>query len=189
MNDRIRWSFARPTHRRFGALDPGEKQRLQRVRPCWRTTRHAAMRVSGRLRKRIEEVFGWTKTAAGFRKTRRRGLARVGWMFTSRPRLTIKFCCQAGGSRGVVTPGFCQTLRDDSKNHQNRRGACFNDAPSATLERITHWDLTNHSTMIFSAAARHDSSQARIVRACPRRRWRDRPLREMSLGGKARAGA
>ena len=82
MNDRIRWSFARPTHRRSGALDPGEKQRLQRVRPCWRTTRHAGYAVSGRLRKRIEEVFGSTKAAAGFRKTRRRGLARVGWMFT-----------------------------------------------------------------------------------------------------------
>ena len=27
-------------------------------------------------------VFGWTKAAAGFRKTRHRGLARVGWMFT-----------------------------------------------------------------------------------------------------------
>jgi hypothetical protein len=37
--------------------------------------------VSGRVRKRIEEVFGWTK-AAGFRKTRHRGLARVSWMFT-----------------------------------------------------------------------------------------------------------
>jgi len=73
INDR----FARPTHRRFGALDPGEKQRLQRVRPCWRTTRHAGYAVSGRLRKRIEEVFGSTKAAAGFRKTRRRGLARV----------------------------------------------------------------------------------------------------------------
>jgi hypothetical protein len=34
------------------------------------------------LRKRIEEVFGWTKAAAGFRETRHRGLARVGWMFT-----------------------------------------------------------------------------------------------------------
>ena len=34
------------------------------------------------LRKRIEEVFGWTKGAAGFRKTHHRGLARVGWMFT-----------------------------------------------------------------------------------------------------------
>ena len=47
-----------------------------------RTTRHAGYVVSGRLRKRIEEVFGWTKAAAGFRKTRHRGLARVGWMFT-----------------------------------------------------------------------------------------------------------
>ena len=34
------------------------------------------------MRKRIEEVFGWTKGAAGFRKTHHRGLARVGWMFT-----------------------------------------------------------------------------------------------------------
>jgi IS5 family transposase len=47
-----------------------------------RTTRHAGYAVSGRVRQRIEEVFGWTKTTAGFRKTHHRGLARVGWMFT-----------------------------------------------------------------------------------------------------------
>jgi transposase len=47
-----------------------------------RTTRHPGYAVSGRVRKRIEEVFGWTKTAAGFGKTHHRGLARVGWMFT-----------------------------------------------------------------------------------------------------------
>ena len=47
-----------------------------------RTTRHPGYAVSGRVRKRIEEVFGWAKTAAGFRKTRHRGVARVGWMFT-----------------------------------------------------------------------------------------------------------
>jgi hypothetical protein len=47
-----------------------------------RTTRHPGYAASGRLRKRIEEVFGWTKVAAGFRKTRHRGLARVGWIFT-----------------------------------------------------------------------------------------------------------
>ena len=34
------------------------------------------------MRKRIEEVFGWTKATAGFRKTRHRGLERVGWIFT-----------------------------------------------------------------------------------------------------------
>jgi transposase len=47
-----------------------------------RTTRHPGYAVSGRLRKRIEEMFGLTKAAAGFRKTRHRGLARVGWLFT-----------------------------------------------------------------------------------------------------------
>jgi transposase len=47
-----------------------------------RTTRHPGYAVSGRVRKRIEEVFGWAKAAAGFRQTHHRGLARVGWMFT-----------------------------------------------------------------------------------------------------------
>ena len=47
-----------------------------------RTTRHPGYAISQRKRKRIEEVFGWMKAAAGFRKTRHRGTARVGWMFT-----------------------------------------------------------------------------------------------------------
>jgi transposase/IS5 family transposase len=47
-----------------------------------RTTRHAGYAVSQRVRKRIEEVFGWMKTVGGQRKTRYRGTARVGWMFT-----------------------------------------------------------------------------------------------------------
>jgi len=33
-------------------------------------------------RKRIEEVFGWLKTVGLLRKTRHRGLLRVGWVFT-----------------------------------------------------------------------------------------------------------
>jgi hypothetical protein len=47
-----------------------------------RTTRHPGYAVSQRVRKRIEESFGWIKTAGGLRKTRHRGTARVGWMFT-----------------------------------------------------------------------------------------------------------
>ena len=47
-----------------------------------RTTRHPGYAVSGRMRKRIEELLGWTKGATGFRKTHHHGLARVGWMFT-----------------------------------------------------------------------------------------------------------
>jgi transposase len=47
-----------------------------------RTTRHGGYQVSLRVRKRIEEVFGWMKTIGGQRKTRYRGTPRVGWMFT-----------------------------------------------------------------------------------------------------------
>jgi transposase len=47
-----------------------------------RTTRHPGYALSQRKRKRIEEVFGWMKAAAASRKTRHRGTARVGWMFT-----------------------------------------------------------------------------------------------------------
>ncbi|MGH7253761.1 MAG: IS5 family transposase, partial [Nitrospiraceae bacterium] len=39
-----------------------------------RTTRHEGYRVSQRIRKRVEEIFGWMKTIGGFRRTRYRGL-------------------------------------------------------------------------------------------------------------------
>ena len=47
-----------------------------------RTTRHPGYGVSQRIRKRIEEAFGWIKTIAGQEKTRFRGVGRVGWAFT-----------------------------------------------------------------------------------------------------------
>jgi IS5 family transposase len=47
-----------------------------------RTTRHRGYALSQRVRKRIEEAFGWIKTVAGLKKTRFRGLARVDLAFT-----------------------------------------------------------------------------------------------------------
>lgn len=47
-----------------------------------RTTRHRGYVVSLRIRKRIEEAFGWIKTIAGQDKTKFRGRDRVGWAFT-----------------------------------------------------------------------------------------------------------
>ena len=38
--------------------------------------------ISQQKRKRVAEILGWVKTVAGLRKTRHRGVARVGWMFT-----------------------------------------------------------------------------------------------------------
>jgi transposase len=42
-----------------------------------RTTRHPGYAVSQRLRKRVEEIFGWTKSVANFRRTRYKGRART----------------------------------------------------------------------------------------------------------------
>ena len=47
-----------------------------------RTTRHPGYQASQRVRKRIEEAFGWIKTVGCLRKTRHRGTERVGWTFT-----------------------------------------------------------------------------------------------------------
>lgn len=46
-----------------------------------RTTRHPGYAISLRIRKRIEEVFGWIKAAAGLRKTRHKGTDRIDWVF------------------------------------------------------------------------------------------------------------
>jgi transposase len=42
-----------------------------------RTTRHPGYSISQRIRKRIEQVFGWAKTVGGLRRTRYRGLRRT----------------------------------------------------------------------------------------------------------------
>ena len=47
-----------------------------------RTTRHPGYAISQRIRKRIEEAFGWAKTVAGLRKARHRGLPKIDWQFT-----------------------------------------------------------------------------------------------------------
>jgi hypothetical protein len=46
-----------------------------------RTTHHPGYATSQRLRKRVEEIFGWIKTAGNLRKGRHRGIERVGWIF------------------------------------------------------------------------------------------------------------
>lgn len=43
-----------------------------------RTTRSLGYQTSQRIRKRVEEIFGWTKEIGGLRKTKHRGITRVG---------------------------------------------------------------------------------------------------------------
>jgi IS5 family transposase len=44
-----------------------------------RTTNHPNYAVSQRIRKRIEEGFGWMKTVGRIRKTMYRGIEKIGW--------------------------------------------------------------------------------------------------------------
>jgi transposase len=64
----IRPHVAQNTNRRRSAIDG-------------RTTRHAGYAASQRIRKRIEEAFGWIKSVAGMRKTKLRGLDKVALAF------------------------------------------------------------------------------------------------------------
>ena len=57
------------------ACDTGKARRRSNI--DGRTTRHPGYAASQRIRKRIEEIFGWLKTVAGWRKSRFRGLDRT----------------------------------------------------------------------------------------------------------------
>ena len=77
-----------------------------------RTTRHGGYAVSQRIRKRIEEAFGWIKTVAGQEKTSFRG--------RDRRRMGLYLCCrrlqsgagaQTGGGRLMAkAPRFAKAF-------------------------------------------------------------------------------
>jgi hypothetical protein len=86
----VRPHVARNTNGRRSAIDK-------------RTTRHPGYAASQRIRKRIEEAFGWIKTIAGLRKTKLRGLPKVDWAFLRGRRLqprpgaeAVSRTCSAG---------------------------------------------------------------------------------------------
>ncbi len=60
-------------------MGPKPSRRRSAIDKC--TTRHPGYTASMRIRKRIEEAFGWIKTVAGMRKTKLRGLDKVDWAF------------------------------------------------------------------------------------------------------------
>jgi transposase len=63
--------------RRCGGEVPGRRSGIDGV-----PTRHAGYAISLRIRKRIEETFGWAKSVAGLRKARPRGLPTFDRQFT-----------------------------------------------------------------------------------------------------------
>jgi hypothetical protein len=60
----------------------GAKHQLARLGDRWPHDAAYGLRDQQRIRKRIEEGFGWIKTVAGQEKASFRGRDRVGWAFT-----------------------------------------------------------------------------------------------------------
>ena len=65
-----------------GQLRPQHHPTVGPLRHRRRTTRHPGDVASQRIRKRIEEAFGWMKSVGGMRRPMLRGTDRVGWAFT-----------------------------------------------------------------------------------------------------------
>jgi transposase len=78
--DELRRMCVTPHIARNDAVTKTGKRRRSRIDA--RTTRHPGYAASQRVRKRIEEAFGWAKTIAGLGKARYRGTGRVGFRFT-----------------------------------------------------------------------------------------------------------
>src|SRR4051812_13718822 len=94
-----------------------------------RTTRHPGYAVSQRMRKRIEEGFGWIKTIAGLKKTKYRGLDKVGWSFAMAaaaynlirlPKLICATCPSAPSPTTTVRTSHHPSLRTGQLSRQNR---------------------------------------------------------------------
>jgi transposase len=95
-----------------------------------RTTRHEGYALSQKKRKRVEEIFGWLKTVGLMRKTRHRGVLRVGWMFT--------FAAAAYNLIRIRNLG--KVRRIDVKADQTPRSSCLADRPE--LERAWKSEAT-----------------------------------------------
>ena len=78
--DELRQMAVTPHIARNDAVTKTGKRRRSSV--DGRTTRHPGYAVSQRVRKRIEEAFGWAKAVAGLAKTKLRGTRRVAFRFT-----------------------------------------------------------------------------------------------------------
>jgi len=77
-----------------------------------RTTRHESYSTSQRIRKRIEEIFGWMKTVGGFRKTRYRGVDEPSWRRAGWARRTTWCAWRSWRSEGLAVR-LTQQPRDE----------------------------------------------------------------------------
>ncbi len=104
-----------------------------------RNTRHPGYAISQRIRKRVEEAFGWAKTVAGLRKMRHRGrlaIHSVPW-----PHMTLSDC-----------PNCSLRMYRDPVHRSDRV-----QLPRPTRNKITA-KLARHRTMIITGGRARQNS-------------------------------
>jgi len=81
-----------------------------------RTTRHSGYQVSQRIRKRVEEIFGWDKTVAGGRKLRYKGVERNGlwWELTAAAYNLLRMAkiAMAQATKGGTMPSKLKSAKE-----------------------------------------------------------------------------
>ena len=112
-----------------------------------RTTRHAGYAVSQRIRKQIEEAFGWIKMVAGQEQTKFRGCDRVGWAFSFAATAYNLTRCRSCWRRRHERAGELPTQPPLA----DRRGRQLGSRSSRYLRALA---------IITTAANRHSSSTA-----------------------------
>src|SRR5688572_22555001 len=98
-----------------------------------RTTRHPGYAVGQRIRKCVEEVFGWMKTVGGFRRTRYRGLDRTGLAgyLVATAYSLVRLSRLAG--RPSAIPAAAWTRRGQATVQRGRRGQYLTAPHAADL--------------------------------------------------------
>lgn len=84
------------------------------------TANHSGYQVNLRIRKRIEDAFGWANTVAGLRKLRHRWMPGVDWQFTFAMAAKTSHACRSCSER----QRDARTPFEGDDRDRKRRKAC-----------------------------------------------------------------
>ena len=134
-----------------------------------RTTRHPGYAVSGRMRKRIEEVFGWTKGVSRLLQDPSpwSGSVSAGMFTLTATAYNLIRRPKPGGDHGLTMSGICPDTAVPTKS--TKRSACRTHIGQLMRELALQLDilLGNHSVFPHPARAASDRSRDDGLRSDP----------------------
>src|ERR1017187_6043236 len=125
------------------------KERVKVAGLDGRTTTQRSYQVSLKIRKRVEEIFGWIKTLGGFRRSRYRGVERTqAWgYFVAGTYNLLRMAPLGGGARaggdGAKSPARAEraAVRESTGRISAAVGTALTAVPMLDFENFTHGKL------------------------------------------------